>query len=65
MVICDGSLVLMEAICVTFARKALMDTINVYYRIASGNGTIKDFECSILHRCLSYIMKNAKEMCRK
>jgi len=36
MVICDGSMVLMQAICLAIAKKNQHDTINVYYNIANG-----------------------------
>ncbi|XP_076579586.1 uncharacterized protein LOC143315907 [Chaetodon auriga] len=49
----------------SFGRKSLNDAINHYYRIANGQGTKADFAVPILHRCLSHVMKNAKEMCRK
>lgn len=65
MILCDGSMVLMQAICLSFAKKSLQDTINHYYKIASGKGTKEDFDVPILHRCLSHVMKNAKEMCTK
>ncbi|XP_039657009.1 uncharacterized protein LOC120559388 [Perca fluviatilis] len=65
MILCDGSMVLMQAICLSFAKKNLKDTINHYYNIASGKGKKEDFVVPILHRCLSHVMKNAKEMCRK
>ncbi|XP_034530086.1 uncharacterized protein LOC117805466 [Notolabrus celidotus] len=63
-VMCDGSMVLMKAICLSFAKKNLNDTINHYYRIASGKATKEDFEVPILHRCLIHFMKNVKDMCR-
>nr|XP_046226495.1 uncharacterized protein LOC124049206 [Scatophagus argus] len=65
MIICDGSMVLMQAICLVFAKKNLQDTMNHYYNIASGRATVADFKVPILHRCLSHVMKNTKEMCRK
>lgn len=65
MLLCDGSMVLMQAICLSFAKTNLQDTINHYYNIACGKGTKEDFEVPILHRCLSHDMKNAKDMCRK
>ena len=65
MLMCDGSMVLMQAICLSFAKKNLHDTIDHYYSIASGTATKADFEVPILHRCLSHVMKNAKDMCRK
>lgn len=65
MILCYGSMVLMQAICLSFAKKNRQDTINHYYKIASGKGTKEDFEVPILYRCLSHVMKNAKEMCTK
>lgn len=65
MLMCDGSMVLMQAICLAFAKKNLSDTINHNYNIASGKGNKEDFEVPILRRCLSYVMKNAKEICKK
>ncbi|CAL8275624.1 unnamed protein product [Arctogadus glacialis] len=37
-------------------------TIDAYYRIASGTATKKDFGLPVLHRCLSHVMKNAKDV---
>ncbi len=65
MIMCDGSMVLMQAISLSFGRKSLTDAINHYYNIASGQGTTADFRIPLLHRCLSHIMKNAEDMCRK
>lgn len=65
MLLCDGSIVLMQAICLAFAQKNLHDTINHYYSIAIGKGPKADFEVPVLHRCRSHVMKNAKDMCRK
>lgn len=66
MILCDGSMVLMQAICLSFAqKKPERHVINHYCNIASGKGKKEDFEVPILHRCLSHVMKNAKEMCRK
>ncbi|XP_049333302.1 uncharacterized protein LOC125801146 isoform X2 [Astyanax mexicanus] len=39
--------------------------MNHYYTIASGKATKEDFDLPILHRCLSHVMKNAKDMCKK
>ena len=50
MLVCDGLMVLMQAICLSFAKKNLHDTINHYYSIASGKATKADFEVPILHR---------------
>lgn len=65
MIMYDGSVMLMQAICLSFAKKNLLDTLNHYYMIATGKAKMADFQIPILHRCLSHIMKNAKEMCRK
>lgn len=65
MLTCDGSMVLMQAICLALAKKNLSDTINHNYNITSGKGNKEDFEVPILHRCLSSVMKNAKEICKK
>lgn len=65
MIMCDGSVVLMQAICLSFAKKKLIDILNHYHMIATGKAKLADFQIPVLHRCLSHIMKNAKEMCRK
>ena len=65
MLMCDGSIVLMQAISLSFGRESLHNAINHYYNIASGKATTGDFRIPLLHRCLSHIMKNAKDMCRK
>lgn len=65
MVICDGSMVLMQSVCSAFAEKKLHKTINHYYNIVSGKAKKEDFEVPILHRRLSHVMKNAKDICKK
>lgn len=65
MLICDGSLVLMQSICLAFAKCSLNDIIDHYYNIATGNGTKKDLQVPVLHCCQSHFMKNAKDICRK
>lgn len=47
MLVCDGSMVLMQALCLSFAQKNLHHTINHYYSIATGKGTKADFEMPI------------------
>lgn len=64
MIMCDGSMVLMQAISLSCARKGFNDAIDHYYNIASGQGTKADFKILLLDRCLSHIMKNTKDMCR-
>ncbi|KAL7370450.1 hypothetical protein ABVT39_000967 [Epinephelus coioides] len=49
----------------SFGRKSLNDAIDHYYNIVSGKGTKADFAVPVLHRCLSHVMKNAKDMCKK
>jgi len=64
MVMCDGSLVLMQAVAYTFCKLTLESLLSLYFEIVTGN--LKEFvDMPILHRCLSHIMKNAKVFCRK
>ncbi len=65
MLICDGSMVLMQVICLSFAKKSLRDAVDNYYSIACRTATQADFDVPILHRRFSYVMKNANDMCRK
>ncbi|KAK7877629.1 hypothetical protein WMY93_031641 [Mugilogobius chulae] len=65
MLVCDGSMVLMQAISIAFIGKGLQDTLACYYRIATGAAGKDDWKTPIIHRCLSHIMRNAKEMCKK
>ncbi|KAK7130483.1 hypothetical protein R3I93_019973 [Phoxinus phoxinus] len=64
MIMCDGSLVLMQAVAYTFCKLPLESLLSMYYDIVTGN--LKEvMDMPILHRCLSHIMKNAKVFCRK
>lgn len=65
MIICDGSMVLMHAISLGFCQTNLNALLQSYYQILTGKGTAEDFSLSIVHRCLSHIMKNAKSLCKK
>lgn len=65
MVICDGSLVLMQAITIVFCKTTLQALLQSYYNILTGKGTAEDFGHPVLHRCLSHNMKNAKTLCKK
>ncbi|RXN13015.1 hypothetical protein ROHU_009919 [Labeo rohita] len=65
MIICDGSMVLMQAISLVFCQTNLNALLQSYYQILTGKGTAEDFSRPILHRCLSHIMKNAKSLCKK
>ncbi|CAK6982373.1 PREDICTED: uncharacterized protein LOC109641528 [Scomber scombrus] len=58
MIICDGSMVLMQAISMAFCQTNLNALLQSYF-------TALDFSHPILHRCLSHIMKNAKTFCKK
>lgn len=65
MIICDGSMVLMQAISMVFCKTNLNALIRSYWKIITGSGTEEDFSHPILHRCLSHIMKNAKTLCKR
>ncbi|ESO05805.1 hypothetical protein HELRODRAFT_171479 [Helobdella robusta] len=58
--ICDGSIVLLQALARTFCYELLESVMERYYRIVVGHGNTKDFQKPIIHRSLSHIMKNAK-----
>ncbi|XP_073705879.1 uncharacterized protein [Garra rufa] len=65
MIICDGSLVLMQSISITFCRTGLEDLLQKYFLLITGQHPTETFDLPILHRCLSHIMKNAKALCKK
>nr|XP_055052042.1 uncharacterized protein LOC129437773 isoform X2 [Misgurnus anguillicaudatus] len=65
MIICDGSMVLMQAISFVFCQTNLNALLQSIYQILTGKGTAEDFSRPVLHRCLSHIMKNAKSLCKK
>ncbi|XP_026012681.1 uncharacterized protein LOC113015007 isoform X3 [Astatotilapia calliptera] len=65
MIICDGSLVLLQSIAVTFCRASLEDLLERYFQVITGQLDTDNFNIPILHRCLSHIMKNAKDLCKK
>ncbi len=65
MIICDGSLVLMHSISITFCRTGLEDLLQKYFLLITGQHPADTFDLPILHRCLSHIMKNAKDLCKK
>lgn len=63
-IMCDGSLVLIQVVAYTFCKLPLDVLISMYYDIVTGQ--LKDvIKLPIIHRCLSHIMKNAKVFCRK
>jgi len=64
MIMCDWSLVLLQAVAYTFCKLPLESLLSMYYYIVTVN--LKEvMDVPILHRCLSHIMKNAKVFCRK
>lgn len=65
MIICDGSLVLLNSISFTFCKLSLEDLLQKYFEVITGQYQAEKFDLPILHRCLSHIMKNAKDLCKK
>ncbi|KAK7127267.1 hypothetical protein R3I94_018454 [Phoxinus phoxinus] len=65
MIICDGSMVLMQSISLVFCQTNLNALLQNYFQILTGKGTTEDLSLPIVHRCLSHIMKNAKSLCKK
>uniref|UniRef100_A0A669CZJ1 PHD-type domain-containing protein n=4 Tax=Oreochromis TaxID=8139 RepID=A0A669CZJ1_ORENI len=65
MIICDGSMVLLQSIAMTFCRASLEDLLERYFQVITGQLDTDNFNIPILHRCLSHIMKNAKDLCKK
>lgn len=65
MIICDGSLVLLHSLSMTFCRTSLEDLMLKYFQLVTGQHPTEKFDLPSLHRCLSHIMKNAKDLCKK
>lgn len=65
MLICDGSIVLLQALSYNFCGLSLQELLCKYYHITTGQGQEDSIGLLILHRCLSHVMKNAKDLCRK
>lgn len=65
MYICDGSVVLMQSIAQNLCGLSLNELICQYYFIVTGQGKKEAFQLPLLHRCLSHVMKNAKDLCKK
>lgn len=65
MIICNGSIVLLQAISWTFLRLNLEDLLQRYFEVITGQLSTEKLDLPILHRCLSHIMKNAKDLCKK
>lgn len=62
MIVCDGSMVLMQAISQVFCQTNLNALLLQYFNILTGKGTTEDLSRPILHRCLSHVMRNAKTL---
>ncbi len=65
MIIWDGSLVLLNYIYFTFCKLSLEDLLQKYFEVITGQYQADKFDLPILHRCLSHITKNAKDLCKK
>ncbi|XP_024121040.1 uncharacterized protein LOC112142033 isoform X2 [Oryzias melastigma] len=65
MFICDGSIVLMQAIAYNLCGLSLSQLNTQYYRIVIGQATEVACRLPILHRCLSHVMKNAQTFSKK
>lgn len=65
MLICDGSVVLLHSLAYNFCGVSLQELLCRYFSVVTGQATNDAIGLPILHRCLSHIMKNAKELCRK
>ncbi|KAL3993234.1 alpha-1-acid glycoprotein 1 [Sarotherodon galilaeus] len=53
MIICDGSMVLLQSIAMTFCRASLEDLLERYFQVITGQLDTDNFNIPILHRCLS------------
>ncbi|KAK1899355.1 120.7 kDa protein in NOF-FB transposable element [Dissostichus eleginoides] len=65
MFLCDGSVVLMQAMAHNLCGLSLNELLSQYYHIVTGQGKEHALALTILHRCLSHVMKNAKDLCKK
>ncbi|KAJ4923070.1 hypothetical protein JOQ06_027806, partial [Pogonophryne albipinna] len=65
MLLCDGSVVLMQAMAHNLCGLSLNELLSQYYQIVTGQGKEHALALPILHRCLSHVMKNAKDLCKK
>ncbi|XP_026041873.1 uncharacterized protein LOC113032941 [Astatotilapia calliptera] len=54
-----------KGISMTFCRTSLEDLLQKYYVLLTGQHSAQQFNIPILHRCLSHVMKNAKDLCKK
>lgn len=65
MLLCDGSVVLLQSLSYNFCGVSLQELLCRYFRIVTGEASEECIGLPILHRCLSHIMKNAKGLCKK
>ncbi|KAL1250775.1 hypothetical protein QQF64_018571 [Cirrhinus molitorella] len=65
MIMCDGSLVLLQAVAYSFCKISLGQLLQMYYEVVTGKLRDEEYKIPILHRCLSHVMKNAKVFCKK
>ncbi len=65
MIMCDGSLVLLQAVAYSFCKVSLGQLLQIYYEVVTGKLRDEEFKIPIMHRCLSHVMKNAKVFCKK
>ncbi|KAK7877304.1 hypothetical protein WMY93_031996, partial [Mugilogobius chulae] len=65
MYMCDGSIVLLQAISINLCGYSLKEMISYYYEVVTGQAKQSTPILPIMHRCLSHIMKNAKTLCKK
>ncbi|KAJ4930319.1 hypothetical protein JOQ06_019323 [Pogonophryne albipinna] len=65
MLICDGSTVLMQSMAYNFCGVSLQELLSRYHSIVTGQAKHDCIGLPIMHRRLSHVMKNAKDLCRK
>ncbi len=65
MYICDGSAVLMQSIAQNLCGLSLTELLAHYFNIVTGQGKKNALNLLVLHCCLSHMMKNAKDLCKK
>lgn len=65
MLICDGSVVLMQSLSMHFCGISLQELLTRYYCVVTGQAKDCAIALPILHRCLRHVMKNAKDLCKK
>lgn len=62
MIICDGSMVLMQAISLTFCQTNLNALLQSYLNILMGKGTAEDVRHPILHRLFIFLSQCIQEL---